>query len=149
MVAAEVGHLELAYDYLGETAFIDLRDLAFNTRDGLHLASLAGSWLVAVAGFGGMRDHGERLAFAPRLPSRINRLVFRVVYRGRHLQVTVRPDSAVYEVVDGEPLDLVHHGESLTVSTGSPQTRPVPPAPRLPPAEQPAGRAPPRRHAEA
>ena len=149
IVAAEVGHLDLAYDYFGECAFIDLRDLAFNTRDGLHLASLAGSWLVAVAGFGGMRDHGERLAFAPRLPSRINRLVFRVVYRGRHLQVTVRPVSAVYEVMDGEPLDLVHHGESLTVSAGSPQTRPVPPAPRLPPAEQPAGRAPPRRHAEA
>src|SRR3954454_13536570 len=53
IVAAEVGQLDLAYDYFGETAFIDLRDLAFNTRDGLHLASLAGSWLAAVAGFGG------------------------------------------------------------------------------------------------
>ncbi|HYY21553.1 MAG TPA: hypothetical protein VE780_06710, partial [Thermoleophilaceae bacterium] len=52
IVAAEAGHLELAYDYFGETAFIDLRDLAFNTRDGVHLASLAGSWLAAVAGFG-------------------------------------------------------------------------------------------------
>jgi alpha,alpha-trehalose phosphorylase len=149
IVAAEVGHLDLAYDYFGETAFIDLRDLAFNTRDGLHLASLAGSWLVAVAGFGGMRDHGERLAFAPRLPSRINRLVFRVVFRGRRLQVNVRPDSAVYEVVDGEPLDLLHHGEGFSVGPGSPQTRPVPPAPRLPAPEQPAGRAPPRRHADA
>jgi alpha,alpha-trehalose phosphorylase len=59
IVAAEVGHLELAYDYFGETAFIDLRDLAFNTRDGLHLASLAGTWLAAVAGLGGMRDQGE------------------------------------------------------------------------------------------
>jgi alpha,alpha-trehalose phosphorylase len=96
-----------------------------------------------------MRDYGDRLSFAPRLPSRINRLVFRVVFRGRHLQVNVRPDSAVYEVVDGEPLDLLHHGESFTVGPGSPQTRPVPPAPRLPPPEQPPGRAPPRRHAEA
>ena len=41
IVAAEVGHLEVAYDYFGETALIDLRDSAFNTRDGLHLASLA------------------------------------------------------------------------------------------------------------
>ena len=41
---------------------------AGNTADGLHLASLAGAWLVAVAGFGGLRDHGETLAFAPRLP---------------------------------------------------------------------------------
>jgi alpha,alpha-trehalose phosphorylase len=68
IVAAEAGHLELAYDYFGETAFIDLRDLAFNTRDGVHMASLAGSWLAAVAGFGGMRDQEGGLAFAPRLP---------------------------------------------------------------------------------
>src|SRR3712207_3788999 len=101
IVAAEVGHVELAYDYFGETAFIDLRDLAFNTRDGLHLASLAGSWLVAVAGFGGMRDHGDTLAFTPRLPSRLNRLTFRLVYRGRRLRVDVRSDGARYELVQG------------------------------------------------
>ena len=57
----EVGHLDLAYDYLTETAFIDLRDLAVNTKDGVHLAALAGCWQVAVAGFGGMRDHGSTL----------------------------------------------------------------------------------------
>ena len=89
IVAAEVGHVDLAYDYLGETAFIDLRDLAFNTKDGVHLAALAGSWLVAVAGFGGMRDHGDTLTFAPRLPARLTRLSFRLIYRGRRLRVTV------------------------------------------------------------
>jgi alpha,alpha-trehalose phosphorylase len=149
IVAAEVGHLELAYDYLGETAFIDLRDLAFNTKDGLHLASLAGSWLVAVAGFGGMRDAGDTLAFAPRLPSRIARLSFRLLYRGRRLRVEVRPDAASYELLEGEPLELVHHGEEFTVAGGSPASRPVPAArPRTPP-EQPQGRTPPRRHREA
>ena len=56
VVAAEVGHLELAYDYFGEAALMDLGDLEHNTRDGLHMASLAGSWIAAVAGFGGMRD---------------------------------------------------------------------------------------------
>ena len=90
IMAAEVGHTELAYDYLGETAFIDLRDLAFNTRDGVHLAALAGSWLVAVAGFGGMRDHGDTLHFSPRLPAQLSRLSFRLLYRGRRLCVTVR-----------------------------------------------------------
>jgi alpha,alpha-trehalose phosphorylase len=148
IVAAEVGHLELAHDYFGETAFIDLRDLAFNTRDGLHLASLAGCWLVAVAGFGGMRDHGETLAFAPRLPSRLSRLGFRLLYRGRRLRVQIANDSARYELTAGEPLELLHHGERLTVAVGEPQKRPVPPAARRPPAEQPPGRKPPRRHRE-
>jgi alpha,alpha-trehalose phosphorylase len=149
IVAAEVGHVELAYDYFGETAFIDLRDLAFNTRDGLHLASLAGSWLVAVAGFGGMRDHGDTLAFAPRLPSRLSRLTFRLVYRGRRLRVDVRPTGARYELLDGEPLEIVHHGERLTVAPGAPEARDVPAPRRRPLPEQPPGRTPPRRHAEA
>jgi alpha,alpha-trehalose phosphorylase len=149
IVAAEVGHLELAYDYFGETAFIDLRDLAFNTRDGVHLASLAGTWLVAVAGFGGLRDHGDTLAFGPRLPSRLARLAFRLSYRGRRLRVDVRRDAATYELLGGEELALLHHGEEITVSPGSPRTCPLPPAPSRPHVKQPPGRTPPRRHREA
>ena len=59
VVAAEVGHLELALDYLTETAFIDLRDLAFNTRDGVHLAALSGVWHVIV---GRLRRHARLTA---------------------------------------------------------------------------------------
>ena len=66
VMAAEVGYLDLAYDYFAEAALMDLEDLERNTRDGLHIASLAGSWIVAVAGFGGMRDHDGTLTFAPR-----------------------------------------------------------------------------------
>ena len=142
VVAAEVGHLDLAYDYLAETAFIDLRDLAHNTRDGVHLASLAGSWHAAVAGFGGMRDYGETLSFAPRLPSQVNRLAFGVVFRGRRLRIDVRPEGARYDLLEGDPLDLVHHGELLTVSHGDPQTRPLPPSLERPPPTQPPARAP-------
>jgi alpha,alpha-trehalose phosphorylase len=149
IVAAEVGHLELAYDYLGETAFIDLRDLAFNTRDGLHLAALAGSWQAAVAGFGGLRDHGDTLEFAPRLPSRIVRLAFRLVYRNRRLLVDIGRDGARYELLQGDALDLFHHGERLTVSPGEPETRPVPHPPLLTPPEQPPRRGPAARHQEA
>ena len=149
IVAAETGHLELAYDYFAETAFIDLRDLAFNTRDGVHLASLAGSWLVAVAGFGGMRDNADGLTFAPRLPSRLSRLAFRLLYRARRLRVEVRPDHATYELLDGEPLELTHHGSPFTVASGAPEARPIPPTPDRARLEHPPGRGPPRRHSEA
>ncbi len=148
VMAAEVGHLELALDYLGETAFIDLRDLAFNTRDGVHLASLSGAWHAVVAGFGGMRDYGETLRFAPRLPSRITRLSFGLLFRGRRLRVEVQSTTATYALLDGEPLELMHHGESLTVERDTPQTRPVPPAPQLPVPSAPPGREPAFRHAE-
>jgi alpha,alpha-trehalose phosphorylase len=142
IVAAEVGHLELAYDYFRETAFIDLRDIAFNTRNGVHIAALAGTWLAAVAGFGGMRDYGETLSFAPRLPSRLARLSFGLLYRGRRLRVHVRADAAQYELHDGEPLELLHHGEQLTVAVQSPQTRPLPPTPTRPAPRTTPGRSP-------
>jgi alpha,alpha-trehalose phosphorylase len=83
VAAAEVGHLQLAYDYFRETALVDLHDLSGTTDEGLHIASLAGAWLVAVAGFGGLRDHGDTLEFAPRLPAPITKLRFRLLYRGR------------------------------------------------------------------
>jgi alpha,alpha-trehalose phosphorylase len=142
VVAAEVGHLELAFDYLTETAFIDLRDLAFNTRDGVHLAALSGVWHAIVGGFGGMRDHGETLAFAPRLPTRLTRLRFGLLYRGRRLRVEVRANEATYELLDGEPLEIIHHGEPITVKPGGPLKFDVPPAPELPTPHAPHGREP-------
>jgi alpha,alpha-trehalose phosphorylase len=110
------------------------------------MASLAGSWIAAVAGFGGMRNHGGELRFRPRLPSALSRLRFRVQYRGRCLQVAITHSQARYELLhDGEPLTLRHEDELLTVAAGERQTRawsvPDPgPEPR-----QPAGREPRRR----
>lgn len=137
IVAAEVGHLQLAYDYFRETAFIDLWNLAGNTGDGLHLAALAGAGLVAVAGFGGMRDNGNMLAFAPRLPVPLTRLSFRLMYQGRRLRVHIEPGNARYELVSGEPLEVVHHGERVTLEPGSPCVLAYPEPPDLPPVEPP------------
>ncbi len=142
IVAAEVGHLELAHAYFTEAALIDLRNLAGNTRHGIHIAALASTWLAAIAGFGGMRDHGERLSFAPRLPPGLSRLAFRISYRGRCLRVEVDPDSARYELLSGEALELAHHGEAFEVARGGVEELPVPPAPRRPAPSQPPGRQP-------
>lgn len=142
IIAAEVGHVELAYDYFAETALIDFEDLAGNTKDGLHVASMAGAWLTAVAGFGGLRDHEGHLSFRPRLPPALSRIAFRLQVRGRRLHMVVRHDEVRYELTDGEPLDFEHEGEPLTVSVGSPITRPLAVMPTLETPEQPAGRAP-------
>jgi alpha,alpha-trehalose phosphorylase len=127
VVAAEVGHLELAYDYFGEAALMDLHDLAKNTADGIHIASLAGAWLVVAAGFGGMRDHGGVLSFAPRLPSRLQRLAFGLIFLGTRLRVEVRETDASYMVIDGPPLEIVHHRKAITVSAEEARTEPIPP----------------------
>lgn len=148
VVAAEVGHLDLAYDYFGEAALLDLGDIYNNTRDGVHLASLAGAWISAVAGFGGLRDHEGSLAFAPRLPGRLTRLAFRLLFRGRRVLVEVDHQQARYTLLRGDPLDVAHHGATITLVPDEPVTRPVPKplsreAPTQPPGRAPARRRPP------
>jgi alpha,alpha-trehalose phosphorylase len=142
VVAAEVGHLELAYDYFGEAALIDLDNLEHNTNDGVHIASLAGAWIAAVAGFGGMRDHGGTLSFAPRLPQRLNRLAFGLCFRGRRLKVEVDQRQARYSLRQGEPLQIAHHGEPFDVTEAEAVTRTIPTAPARDLPGQPPGRAP-------
>ena len=145
IVAAEVGHLRLAYDYLGEAALMDLNDLENNTRDGLHIASLAGTWTALVAGFGGMRHHAGILEFSPRLPERISRLAFTVQMRRQRLHVEVTATRADYTLVEGDSLEIRHCGLPLTVTAKTPQTRPLPPVTPSPEPEQPMGRRPKRR----
>ncbi|MGY1605191.1 glycoside hydrolase family 65 protein [Geodermatophilus sp. SYSU D00815] len=144
VVAAETGHLQLAHDYWGEAALTDLQNLHHNSGHGLHIASLAGGWTVAVAGFGGLRDHSGELQFSPRLPERITRLRFRVVYQGRCLSVTVERDQATYRLREGEPLDIRHHGRQVTVDHED-LVLAIPPAPQVEPVHQPKGAEPRRR----
>ena len=108
----------------------------------MHIASLAGAWIAAVAGFGGMRDHDGKLSFAPRLPPRLERLAFRLTFRGSLLKVEVRAGQATYEVLEGPSLELAHHGEAVTVGPGAPVTLDLPGIPQRPTPTQPPGRAP-------
>ncbi|WP_405114228.1 glycoside hydrolase family 65 protein [Micromonospora sp. NBC_01405] len=146
VMSAEVGYLELAHRYLREAALMDLHDLNENTRDGVHMASLAGAWIALVAGFGGLRDHDGLLTFAPRLPSGLTRLEFSLQWRGMRLRVDVRPYQTTYALRHGctdDVVELRHHGEKVRVTCAEPVTVPVPPFDQPgPEPEQPPGRAP-------
>ena len=140
VLAAELGHLDLAHDYLAEAALLDLRSGGESSGDGLHIAACAGSWIALVMGFGGLRDHGGRLSFAPRLPEHLPRMRFCLRWRDSRLAVTVTPAEATYEVTGGPPVDIRHHGERLTVSGAT--TRAIPP---IDPDPEPTSPRPPER----
>ena len=142
VLAAEVGQLQLAYDYLGEAALIDLHDLHHNVKDGLHMASLAGAWTALVAGFGGMRLQRSTLFFTPHLPDSLKRLAFHLVFRGSRLRVEVTPTEATYYLLDGPQLTIYHHCEELLLSSSDPISRPIPPVHPGPRPIQPPGREP-------
>ena len=149
VLAAEVGQLQLAYDYLGEAALVDLHDLHHNVKDGVHMASLAGAWTALVAGFGGMRLQNNRLSFAPRLPDTLDRLAFHVQYRGSRLRIEVDAQNVTYRLLDGSPQKVFHHGDEILLSENEAITRDIPEIPievgQRP--TQPPGRAPVAREA--
>lgn len=146
VLAAEVGHLRLALDYAAEAALMDLRDLEHNVRDGLHIASLAGTWIALVNGFGGMRDHAGVLSFTPWLPDGLTSLSFSIVRRKACLRVDLTPVSATYRLTHGTgSLEIIHHGERLTLTESASIQRPIPPLPQREPPPQPPGREPRRR----
>jgi alpha,alpha-trehalose phosphorylase len=147
VIAAEVGHLQLAHDYLGESALMDLEDLENNSRDGLHIAALAGTWTALVAGLGGMRlFDGDSIRFAPRLPDALSRIAFRLLFRGRRLRVEFTSQAATYTLAEGEPLEVLHYEKPFTLTTARPVVRELPQIQHRPEPSQPAGRAPRRRH---
>ena len=124
---------------------MDLQDLEHNTRDGVHIASLAGTWIALVSGFAGLRHHDGTVSFAPRLPDGITRLAFSIMIRGQRLRVEITHERARYLIDDEEPLEIIHHGAPVTLSGGKAQECPVPPVaagarPRQPPGREPARR---------
>ena len=148
VMCANVGHVELAHDYTYEAALVDLRDLHHNTRDGLHMASLAGAWTALVAGFGGLRDDEGVLYLNPYLPEGISRLRFRLRWRDFRVTVDVIHDEVTYTLRDGPGggLTIRHAGEDVELSTSAPTTitlhkrEPLLPTPQQPPGRQPLHR---------
>ncbi|MBV8933122.1 MAG: glycoside hydrolase family 65 protein, partial [Kutzneria sp.] len=149
VVAADVGQLDLANDYLAEAALMDLADLEHNTADGMHIASLAGGWIALVAGFGGMRHNGDTVSFAPRLPPGSSRLTFSVRLASGRLRVIVHPGKARYQFQGSDHIRFLHYGQPVTVNSGQDVEMSTPALPARARATQPPGRDPRSRRGDA
>ncbi len=145
VIAAEVGHLELAFDYAAEATLMDLGTSSTTSATDCTSPRWRGPGSPRSPASAGMRDHDGTLSFKPRLPSRITRLGFRLGFHGRRLEVEVSHRQARYTVLEGAPLEITHHGTAVTVAPDAPETCPIPEPPSLEAPTQPKGRAPARR----
>ncbi|UFN47986.1 hypothetical protein LPC08_18495 [Roseomonas sp. OT10] len=128
IVASEIGYAERAMDYFDNAATMDLSDIGGNVKHGAHLAAIGGTWLALVYGFGGLTDHGGRIAFSPRLPARWKGMTFHLCIRGTRLRAAMTAAETCYELLDGGPLEIEHAGEALRLEPeAGPVTRPNPP----------------------
>ena len=113
ILAAELGDVEKAYSYFGDSAVMDLQNTKGNTRDGIHAANMAGTWQSIVFGFAGTRAWQGELSFAPTLPAAWQSYEFQMSYRGRLLHVRVDSEGANVQLVEGEALSVVVAGEEV------------------------------------
>jgi alpha,alpha-trehalose phosphorylase len=118
ILAQEVGYHDKALEYAHYAVLMDLGNVEGNVKDGCHIASLAGSWMLCVYGFAGMREYGGRLSFNPRLPKGLKSICFPLTVRGRILEVEISGEAATYRLRKGEQLTLRHWDHEITLSEG-------------------------------
>jgi alpha,alpha-trehalose phosphorylase len=126
IVAAEVGNMEKAILYGRDAILMDLGDVAGNVKDGCHIASMGGTWMVCVYGFAGMRDYKGEITFRPRLAGRLVRLCFSLQVRGQTLAADINRESATYTLREGTGIEIAHHGQKISLEKETPVTVPIP-----------------------
>ncbi|TYO95845.1 alpha,alpha-trehalose phosphorylase [Geothermobacter ehrlichii] len=125
IVAAEIGDMEKALHYARYAILMDLADVGGNVRDGCHIASMGGTWMVMVYGFAGMRDEQGEITFRPHLPPAIRRLRFHLQVRGQQLTVEMDHEEVIYLLRDGRSLDIRHCSQAVTLIPGQPVRLPI------------------------
>ncbi len=101
ILAAKLGDEQRAYEFYLRTSRLDLDDYNNDTEDGLHITSMAGTWMSVVEGFAGMRVRNGRLSFAPFLPAKWQSFAFKIRFRGALLKVSV----------DKQGVQLINHSD--------------------------------------
>ncbi|NLM74189.1 MAG: glycoside hydrolase family 65 protein [Clostridiaceae bacterium] len=118
IIAAEIGRIEKAYQLYLRTARLDLDNYNKDTDDGLHITSMAGTYMSIVHGFGGMRIKEGRLYLSPRLPEAWAGYSFRLMFRGRLIKVIVSKNEVSLILEEGEPVDILLFDREIVLKPG-------------------------------
>jgi len=127
VIAAQIGNMEKAIRYGIAALLMDLADVGGNVKDGCHIASMGGTWMMLTYGFGGMRDDDGTLSFWPRRAPEDNAILrFPLTYRGQMLEVEIGLETVAYALHEGECLVIRHETEEIQLTREHPlAVRPV------------------------
>jgi len=127
IIAAQVGDTERAIQYGMAALLMDLADVGGNVKDGCHIASMGGTWMMLTYGLGGMRDDDGMLSFWPRrAPEDHAILRFPVTYRGQMLEVEIGQEKVEYTLRKGESVVIRHETEEIELTREHPlAVRPI------------------------
>jgi maltose phosphorylase len=107
ILAAKLNKMDKAYDLYLRTSRLDLDDYNYEVGEGLHITSMAGTWMSVVQGFGGMRVNNEKLFLSPRTPEAWEGFSFKIRFRGSVLKVNARKSQVEVQNFSNKELSLV------------------------------------------
>jgi len=114
--AAKLNRMDQAYAFYLRTSRLDLDDYNKEVEEGLHITSMAGTWMSIVEGFGGMRIVNDKLSFEPRIPKQWKAFSFKINFRKRVLKVTVSNEGSKFELEGGkEDMSIRVNGERVVL----------------------------------
>ncbi|RZM27408.1 MAG: hypothetical protein EOO88_13355 [Pedobacter sp.] len=118
ILAARLSDEEKAYEFYLRTARLDLDDYNNDTDDGLHITSMAGTWMSIVEGFAGMKVRNNVLQFNPFVPSQWNSFTFSMGFRGTQLKVKI--DASKISIINfsSQEIEVMVFGQRYTVKEG-------------------------------
>jgi len=119
IVASSIGNKQKAYELYLRTARLDLDDYNNEVADGLHITSMAGTWLTIVQGFGGMRVKDDKLHFSPQIPDKWNAFAFNILFRGNQLNIRVEKKRVIIQNIKGADIDLFVNNKLIHISAES------------------------------
>ena len=117
--AAALGRMEQAYTFYLRTSRLDLDDYNKEVEEGLHITSMAGTWMSIVEGFGGMRVKNETLHFEPRIPAEWNGYSFKVNFRNQILKISVHQNETKFVLEGEKPITVYVNGKEVSVEPNS------------------------------
>ena len=121
IIAAQIGDMEKATRYGMAALLMDLADVGGNVKDGCHIASMGGTWMMLTYGFGGLRDNDGTLSFWPRRAPEDNAILrFPVTYHGQRLEVEIGRETVEYTLREGECLVIRHETEEVQLTRDRP-----------------------------
>lgn len=117
--AAVLGRMEQAYTFYLRTSRLDLDDYNKEVEEGLHITSMAGTWMSIVEGFGGMRVKNNTLHFEPRIPKEWNGYSFKINFRNQILKVSVHQNETKFTLEGDSPITVFVNGKDILVEPNS------------------------------
>ena len=117
--AATLGRMEQAYTFYLRTSRLDLDDYNKEVEEGLHITSMAGTWMSIVEGFGGMRVKNDALHFEPRIPKEWNGYSFKINFRNQILKVSVHQNETNFTLEGDSKISVFVNGKEILVEPNS------------------------------